>query len=91
VRELAHFAERLAMGLDMGADMHSAAQDDAGLPLADQLARFEAHLLNQAFLSEGGDANRTAARLAIPRETFTTRPNAMASIWPPCATGSKAR
>lgn len=66
VRELAHFAERLVMGLDM----ETAAQDDAGLPLADQLARFEAHLLSRAFLSEGGDANRTAARLAIPRETF---------------------
>ncbi|HZV08722.1 MAG TPA: sigma 54-interacting transcriptional regulator, partial [Novosphingobium sp.] len=65
VRELAQYAERVVLGLE-----GEAAPGEGALSLAEQVARFEAALLRDAFLAEKGDVNRTATRLAIPRETF---------------------
>ena len=64
VRELAHFAERAVLGLEIEAE------PGAGTSLAEQLGRFEARLLSEAFVAEAGEVNRAAARLGIPRETF---------------------
>ncbi|EGD60705.1 two component, sigma54 specific, Fis family transcriptional regulator [Novosphingobium nitrogenifigens DSM 19370] len=65
VREIAQYAERVVLQLEDDGPADTAPQS-----LGERMAEFEARLLREAFLAEGGDVNRTAARLAIPRETF---------------------
>jgi two-component system C4-dicarboxylate transport response regulator DctD len=67
VRELNHYAQRVALGLS----------DQAGLPpaaelgsLPERVATYEAHLIEEALTSAGGDVRAALGLLRIPRKTF---------------------
>jgi two-component system C4-dicarboxylate transport response regulator DctD len=67
VRELNHYAQRVALGLS----------DQAGLPqvaelgsLPERVATYEAHLIEEALTSSGGDVRAALGLLRIPRKTF---------------------
>lgn len=66
VRELQHYAERHALGLD--ADPAPGGEPE--LALADQVARYEAHLIRDALRLSRGNATAAMARLKLPRKTF---------------------
>jgi len=65
IRELAHFAERVALGLDD--DPRGEAVD---LSLPDRLARFEGELLRGALQSHRGDIVAVLEEMRIPRKTL---------------------
>jgi two-component system C4-dicarboxylate transport response regulator DctD len=65
IRELAHFAERVVLGLD---DDRTAAQDDLSLP--DRLHRFEGELLRGALQTYRGDIVAVLEEMRIPRKTL---------------------
>lgn len=66
IRELAHFAQRFALGLEGPA----LAADTADLGLAERVARFEAQLLQDALAETGGDMAEVQRRLKLPRKTL---------------------
>lgn len=68
IRELAHFAQRFALGLEeAGAADQDAGQDDG---LAERVARFEARVLHDALSHAAGDVVAAQRALKIPRKTL---------------------
>ncbi|GAW40972.1 C4-dicarboxylate transport transcriptional regulatory protein DctD [Brevundimonas sp. SH203] len=65
IRELAHFAERVALSLD-----DAARPADDGLSLPDRLNRFEAELLRDALQAHRGDIAAVLAEMRVPRKTL---------------------
>ncbi|PZO08286.1 MAG: Fis family transcriptional regulator [Alphaproteobacteria bacterium] len=65
IRELAHFAERVVLGLDEGA---GGAEADLSLP--DRLHRFEGELLRGALQTHRGDIVSVLEEMRIPRKTL---------------------
>ncbi|MET3781538.1 two-component system C4-dicarboxylate transport response regulator DctD [Brevundimonas sp. 1080] len=65
IRELAHFAERVALSLDD----NTRAPDD-GLSLPDRVNRFEGELLRDALQSHRGDISAVLAEMQVPRKTL---------------------
>jgi two-component system C4-dicarboxylate transport response regulator DctD len=65
IRELAHYAERVVLGLEEGARAA-----DAGLSLPDRLHRFEGELLKTALQTHRGDIAALLAEMRIPRKTL---------------------
>ncbi len=70
VRELVHFAERVALGLDEAAPPARAAEGRPGQSLPERLAAIEANLIREALERHGGDVRATLETLGIPRKTF---------------------
>jgi two-component system C4-dicarboxylate transport response regulator DctD len=68
IRELAHFAERVALGL-AGLPEAPAALADGG-SLAERVDAFEARLLREALGAARGDVRTALEALRIPRKTF---------------------
>ncbi|MDQ1153100.1 sigma-54 dependent transcriptional regulator [Brevundimonas sp. SORGH_AS_0993] len=68
IRELAHFAQRFALGLEF----EGGAADDAlaDLSLTQRVARFESQVLQDALADTGGDVAEVQRRLKIPRKTL---------------------
>ena len=69
VRELAHFAERVLAGLDETSARRQAA-DGADSSLAAQMARYESEILGEALEAHGGDVDKVAETLSLPRKTL---------------------
>ncbi|MFN7109298.1 MAG: sigma-54-dependent transcriptional regulator [Brevundimonas sp.] len=65
IRELAHFAERVVLGLDEGAG-----GGEADLSLPDRLHRFEGELLRGALQTHRGDIVAVLDEMRIPRKTL---------------------
>ena len=65
IRELAHFAERIALSLD-----DTIRPPDEGLSLPDRVNRFEAELLRDALQSHRGDISAVLAEMQVPRKTL---------------------
>ncbi|SDQ15481.1 sigma-54 dependent transcriptional regulator [Brevundimonas sp. 374] len=65
IRELAHFAERVALSLD---DNTRASDDSLSLP--DRVNRFEGELLRDALQSHRGDISAVLAEMQVPRKTL---------------------
>ncbi|QGZ93742.1 sigma-54-dependent transcriptional regulator [Terricaulis silvestris] len=66
IRELAHYAERVALGLERDAQSNG---DDA-LALPERLQRFEAELLRDALKRHHGDIAAVLDEMRIPRKTL---------------------
>lgn len=66
IRELSHYAQRFALGLE---DEASNIDSDAG-GLVDRVARFEASILSNTLDATGGSITETMALLQIPRKTL---------------------
>jgi two-component system C4-dicarboxylate transport response regulator DctD len=69
IRELAHYAQRVAHGLEDEATPAAAPFDD-GLGLSDRVARFEAEVLRDTLEACGGDIPAVLDRLRLPRKTL---------------------
>ena len=65
IRELAHFAERVALSLD-----DNTRAPDHGLSLPDRVNRFEGELLRDALQSHRGDISAVLAEMQVPRKTL---------------------
>ena len=65
IRQLAHFAERVALGLEGGAT-----PVDVGLSLPERLHRFEGEVLRSVLQQRGGDIAAVLDDLLIPRKTL---------------------
>ena len=65
IRELAHFAERVALSLD-----DTIRPPDEGLSLPDRVNRFEAELLRDALQSHRGYISAVLAEMQVPRKTL---------------------
>ncbi|WP_426026540.1 sigma-54-dependent transcriptional regulator [Brevundimonas sp. TSRC1-1] len=65
IRELAHFAERVVLGLDEGS---GGAEADLSLP--DRMHRFEGELLRGALQTHRGDIVSVLEEMRIPRKTL---------------------
>lgn len=68
IRELAHYAQRVTLGLE-DEPAASVAPDD-GLGLSDRVARFEAEVLRETMQACGGDIPAVLDRLRLPRKTL---------------------
>jgi two-component system, NtrC family, C4-dicarboxylate transport response regulator DctD len=68
VRELAHFAERVALGLETQEGASDAVREALGL--SDKVAQFEASLLRDALRRHKGEAQPALEELKLPRKTF---------------------
>ena len=69
VRELAHYAERVALGLVD--ELEGTNEDAGGTPgLASRMEQYEATLIREALATCGGDARAAMAALHLPRKTF---------------------
>ncbi|SFU20409.1 sigma-54 dependent transcriptional regulator [Mesorhizobium sp. YR577] len=69
VRELAHFAERVALGLE--ANGSSARADEPAMGnLPEKMERYEAAIIREALAEHQGDVRLTIEALGIPRKTF---------------------
>ena len=66
LRELANFAQRVAMGME---DAPSTRADNAA-SLSDRVQRYEAELLREALAACRGDIPRVCAALGVPRKTL---------------------
>lgn len=66
VRELGHYAQRVALGL---ADQAVAPPTDMP-PLPARVATYEAHVIEEALTTTGGDVRAALEILRIPRKTF---------------------
>lgn len=66
IRELAHFAQRFALGLEQV----DAAQSELDLSLIERVARFEAQVLTDTLSDASGDMVEVQRRLKIPRKTL---------------------
>lgn len=76
VRELKALAERFALGL--GDDAREQAPDqrkdgEADPPLAEQVQRFEAHVISEMLEQCGGNTADAAQRLGVPRRTLNEK------------------
>ncbi|MDQ0512949.1 sigma-54-dependent transcriptional regulator [Ancylobacter amanitiformis] len=70
VRELLHFAERVALGLPEPAPASAMAADGEPASLPERLGAIEANLIREALEAHGGDVRATVQALGIPRKTF---------------------
>ncbi|MCK0198986.1 sigma-54 dependent transcriptional regulator [Ancylobacter sp. 6x-1] len=70
VRELAHFAERIALGLPEGSPLANPAAGERAPSLPERLGTIEADLIRAALEAHGGDVRATIEALGIPRKTF---------------------
>ncbi|WP_420014335.1 sigma-54-dependent transcriptional regulator [Teichococcus deserti] len=68
IRELAHFAERAALGLAILPDLPPAPAEEGSLP--ERVDAFEARLLREALTAAQGDVRTALEALKIPRKTF---------------------
>lgn len=68
VRELAHFAERVALGIET--QNGTSDGDREALGLSDRVAQFEASLLRDALRRHKGEAQPALEELKLPRKTF---------------------
>lgn len=66
IRELAHYAQRFALGLET---VRSEAPEQAS-SLGDRVARFEARILSDTLNETGGNIVEAMERLQIPRKTL---------------------
>jgi len=66
IRELSHYAQRFALGLETTASVPLA---DAG-GLAERVARFEASILNDTLQATGGNVAEAMSLLQLPRKTL---------------------
>jgi len=66
IRELAHFAQRFALGLES----RDAGTSEPESGLAERVACFEGRILQDTLEALGGDIAETLARLKIPRKTL---------------------
>jgi two-component system C4-dicarboxylate transport response regulator DctD len=66
IRELSHFAQRFALGLEDPDD--AAEAPDNGL--ADRVAQFEGRILHDTLQATAGDVTQTLRQLKIPRKTL---------------------
>lgn len=66
IRELAHYAQRFALGLETA----PSSQTDQPSSLGDRVARFEASILNDTLNETGGNIVEAMERLQIPRKTL---------------------
>lgn len=66
IRELAHFAQRFALGLEQV----DAAETELDLSLIERVARFEAQVLADTLSDTAGDMVEVQRRLKIPRKTL---------------------
>ncbi len=65
IRELAHFAERVALSLE-----ETARSSDGDLSLPERLNRFEGELLRAALETHRGDITAVLAEMRVPRKTL---------------------
>lgn len=70
VRELVHFAERVALGMATDGPVAPAEGDGAAPTLPERLGMIEANLIRDALEANRGDVRATIATLGIPRKTF---------------------
>ncbi|GLK56186.1 two-component system C4-dicarboxylate transport response regulator DctD [Methylopila capsulata] len=70
VRELAHYAERVALGLDDGPAPAAAPPAPQGGSLPDRVEAFEAEQIRQALAAAQGDIQATLHALGVPRKTL---------------------
>jgi len=66
IRELSHFAQRFALGLE--GQEQAAGEADSGL--ADRVAQFEARVLHDTLQTVAGDVAEALNQLKIPRKTL---------------------
>lgn len=69
VRELAHFAERVALGLEE-MDQAIVSQSASKISLPSAMEQHEAKLIRDALKANQGDVRLTVETLGIPRKTF---------------------
>jgi len=67
IRELAHFAERFALGLDDELDSRPAVTAHG---LRDRVDRYECDLIREALVAASGDVQTALESLSLPRKTF---------------------
>lgn len=67
IRELAHYAQRFAIGLEQGS---AARASEASCSLVERVARFECEVLQDTLRETGGDMVEVQRRLKIPRKTL---------------------
>lgn len=70
VRELVHFAERVALGLVADLPTAPAQGDVVAASLPERLNAIEANLIREALEANRGDVRATLEMLGIPRKTF---------------------
>lgn len=70
VRELVHFAERVALGLAADLPAPPARDHVAAASLPERLSAIEANLIREALEANRGDVRATLDMLGIPRKTF---------------------
>ena len=70
VRELVHFAERVALGVAGDAATAQVREDLAAASLPERLNAIEANLIREALEASRGDVRATLEALGIPRKTF---------------------
>ena len=74
VRELVHFADRVALGLgptDATTNAAApAAEREVTVPLPEKVGRYEADVIREALREHGGDVRRAIDALGVPRKTF---------------------
>jgi two-component system C4-dicarboxylate transport response regulator DctD len=70
VRELVHFAERVALGVAGDVPMAQVRDDLAAASLPERLNAIEANLIREALEVSRGDVRATLEALGIPRKTF---------------------
>lgn len=70
VRELVHFAERVALGLSSDLSAQQPRPDAPVASLPDRLNAIEASLIREALEANRGDVRATLEMLGIPRKTF---------------------
>ncbi|WP_427789137.1 sigma-54-dependent transcriptional regulator [Brevundimonas diminuta] len=68
IRQLANFAQRVALGLEDA--RFSTAENDQDHSLTKRLATFEAEILRNTLEETGGDIRKTLSHLKIPRKTL---------------------
>lgn len=71
VRELLHFADRVALGLEpeeSAASTRASAADEGTLP--ERVDRYEAMLIRDALEAHADDVRATIEPLGVPRKTF---------------------
>lgn len=70
VRELAHYAERVALGLEDGEAAAVTAAPDPSGTLPERVDAYEANLIREALAAAEGDIRAALAALGLPRKTF---------------------
>lgn len=70
VRELAHAADRFVLGVPLLSADAAPGLDDMTGSLPDRMDRYEAALIRDTLLEQGGDIKGTLAALGLPRKTL---------------------